>query len=177
MCITLCIGSYIKRKSAVSITATWVLNTKHMKYAIRVAAFIQVDILQFEKERMGHLQNIFALTNILSSNWLYLWFVYSIQDLSSFHLLFCVCVCYCCLVQQDIEVTSPPDDSISCLAFSPPTLPGNFLIGGSWANDVSWIRLKWKNTFLLINTVGKFAVKIKHWCMFLIPGPLLGGAG
>ena len=38
---------------------------------------------------------------------------------------------------QDVEVTSPPDDSISCLAFSPPTMPGNFLIGGSWANDVS----------------------------------------
>ncbi|CAF96553.1 unnamed protein product [Tetraodon nigroviridis] len=37
---------------------------------------------------------------------------------------------------KDIEVTSPPDDSISCLAFSPPTIPGNFLIGGSWANDV-----------------------------------------
>ncbi|KQL61327.1 mRNA export factor [Amazona aestiva] len=36
---------------------------------------------------------------------------------------------------KDIEVTSPPDDSISCLAFSPPTLPGNFLIAGSWAND------------------------------------------
>lgn len=41
------------------------------------------------------------------------------------------------LLLQDVEVTSPPDDSISCLAFSPPTLPGNFLIGGSWANDVS----------------------------------------
>uniref|UniRef100_H3BE64 Rae1 protein homolog n=1 Tax=Latimeria chalumnae TaxID=7897 RepID=H3BE64_LATCH len=37
---------------------------------------------------------------------------------------------------KDIEVTSPPDDSISSLAFSPPTLPGNFLIAGSWANDV-----------------------------------------
>uniref|UniRef100_A0AAY4CQ06 Rae1 protein homolog n=1 Tax=Denticeps clupeoides TaxID=299321 RepID=A0AAY4CQ06_9TELE len=37
---------------------------------------------------------------------------------------------------KDVEVTSPPDDSISCLAFSPPSLPGNFLIGGSWANDV-----------------------------------------
>ncbi|KAF3689525.1 mRNA export factor Rae1 protein -like protein mRNA-associated protein mrnp 41 [Channa argus] len=37
---------------------------------------------------------------------------------------------------KDIEMTSPPDDSISCLAFSPPTMPGNFLIGGSWANDV-----------------------------------------
>lgn len=40
-------------------------------------------------------------------------------------------------MSQDVEVTSPPDDSISCLAFSPPTMPGNFLIGGSWANDVS----------------------------------------
>uniref|UniRef100_A0A8C7U5C6 Rae1 protein homolog n=1 Tax=Oncorhynchus mykiss TaxID=8022 RepID=A0A8C7U5C6_ONCMY len=37
---------------------------------------------------------------------------------------------------KDVEVTSPPDDSISCLAFSPPAMPGNFLIGGSWANDV-----------------------------------------
>lgn len=42
------------------------------------------------------------------------------------------------LLMQDVEVTSPPDDSISCLAFSPPTFPGNFLIGGSWANDVSY---------------------------------------
>uniref|UniRef100_A0A8C6LEN4 Rae1 protein homolog n=1 Tax=Nothobranchius furzeri TaxID=105023 RepID=A0A8C6LEN4_NOTFU len=38
---------------------------------------------------------------------------------------------------KDVEVTSPPDDSISCLAFSPPTMPGNFLIAGSWANDVN----------------------------------------
>ncbi|KAM7125175.1 mRNA export factor RAE1 isoform 4-T4 [Molossus nigricans] len=36
---------------------------------------------------------------------------------------------------KDIEVTSSPDDSIACLSFSPPTLPGNFLIAGSWAND------------------------------------------
>lgn len=34
-------------------------------------------------------------------------------------------------------MTSSPDDSIGCLSFSPPTLPGNFLIAGSWANDVS----------------------------------------
>uniref|UniRef100_A0A2K6FKL0 Rae1 protein homolog n=1 Tax=Propithecus coquereli TaxID=379532 RepID=A0A2K6FKL0_PROCO len=38
--------------------------------------------------------------------------------------------------KKDIEVTSSPDDSIGCLSFSPPTLPGNFLIAGSWANDV-----------------------------------------
>uniref|UniRef100_A0A5F9D1P1 Rae1 protein homolog n=1 Tax=Oryctolagus cuniculus TaxID=9986 RepID=A0A5F9D1P1_RABIT len=37
---------------------------------------------------------------------------------------------------KDIEVTSSPDDSVGCLSFSPPTLPGNFLIAGSWANDV-----------------------------------------
>lgn len=51
---------------------------------------------------------------------------------------FFLCMCFC-FVLQDVEVTSPPDDSISCLAFSPLTMPGNFLIGGSWANDVRYL--------------------------------------
>uniref|UniRef100_A0A8C7M6A7 Rae1 protein homolog n=1 Tax=Oncorhynchus kisutch TaxID=8019 RepID=A0A8C7M6A7_ONCKI len=38
---------------------------------------------------------------------------------------------------QDVEVTSLPDDSISCMNFIPPTMPGNFHIQGSWTNDVS----------------------------------------
>uniref|UniRef100_A0A8K9XS13 Rae1 protein homolog n=1 Tax=Oncorhynchus mykiss TaxID=8022 RepID=A0A8K9XS13_ONCMY len=38
---------------------------------------------------------------------------------------------------QNVEVSLPPDDSISCMAFIPPTMPGNFHIQGSWANDVS----------------------------------------
>lgn len=37
---------------------------------------------------------------------------------------------------KDFEVVSPPDDSISSLAFSPACLPQNFLIGGSWDNQV-----------------------------------------
>nr|CAD7456097.1 unnamed protein product [Timema tahoe] len=37
---------------------------------------------------------------------------------------------------KDFEVTSPPDDSISSLAFSPATIPQNFLIAGSWDNNV-----------------------------------------
>lgn len=37
---------------------------------------------------------------------------------------------------KDFEVTSPPDDSISCLAFSPAALQQNFLIAGSWDNNV-----------------------------------------
>lgn len=37
---------------------------------------------------------------------------------------------------KDFEVTSPPDDSVSSLAFSPPSLPQNFLIAGSWDNNV-----------------------------------------
>ncbi|XP_006811104.1 LOW QUALITY PROTEIN: mRNA export factor-like [Saccoglossus kowalevskii] len=37
---------------------------------------------------------------------------------------------------KDIEVASPPDDSISCLEFSPMSIPSTFLIAGSWANDV-----------------------------------------
>ena len=52
-------------------------------------------------------------------------------------VLFFVCAFFIITLVQDVEVTSPPDDSISCLTFSPPTMPGNFLIGGSWANDVS----------------------------------------
>lgn len=37
---------------------------------------------------------------------------------------------------RDFEVTSPPDDSVSCLQFSPPTIPQIFLIAGSWDNNV-----------------------------------------
>ena len=38
---------------------------------------------------------------------------------------------------KDFEVVSPPDDAISCLAFSPATIPQtNFLIAGSWDNYV-----------------------------------------
>ncbi|KAJ8962498.1 hypothetical protein NQ318_000888 [Aromia moschata] len=37
---------------------------------------------------------------------------------------------------KDFEVVQPPDDSISSLAFSPATLPQNFLIAGSWDNNV-----------------------------------------
>ena len=38
---------------------------------------------------------------------------------------------------KDIEVNSAPDDSISCLRFSPPALSQNtFLIAGSWDNNV-----------------------------------------
>lgn len=37
---------------------------------------------------------------------------------------------------KDFEVAQPPDDSVSSLAFSPATLPQNFLIAGSWDNNV-----------------------------------------
>lgn len=37
---------------------------------------------------------------------------------------------------KDYEVASPPDDSISALAFSPPSLQQNYLIAGSWDNQV-----------------------------------------
>ena len=37
---------------------------------------------------------------------------------------------------KDLEVLSPPDDSISCLAFSPPSLPNNYLMSGSWDNQI-----------------------------------------
>lgn len=37
---------------------------------------------------------------------------------------------------KDVEVVSPPDDSVSCLAFSPSCLPQDFLIAGSWDSNV-----------------------------------------
>ncbi len=38
---------------------------------------------------------------------------------------------------KDFEVVSPPDDAISCMAFSPASIPQtNFLIAGSWDNHV-----------------------------------------
>lgn len=37
---------------------------------------------------------------------------------------------------KDYEVVSPPDDSISSLAFSPASLSQNFVIAGSWDNQV-----------------------------------------
>ena len=37
---------------------------------------------------------------------------------------------------KDFEVPNPSDDSISTLTFSPPSLPTNFLVAGSWDNNV-----------------------------------------
>ena len=37
---------------------------------------------------------------------------------------------------KDIEVPSPPDDSVSALAFSPGTLQTTFLTAASWDNNV-----------------------------------------
>jgi len=37
---------------------------------------------------------------------------------------------------KDFEVTQPPDDTISAMAFSPATMQQNFLIAGSWDNSV-----------------------------------------
>ncbi|CAG0886452.1 unnamed protein product [Cyprideis torosa] len=37
---------------------------------------------------------------------------------------------------NDYEVVAPPSDTVSCMEFSPPTLQQNFLVAGSWANDI-----------------------------------------
>jgi mRNA export factor len=38
---------------------------------------------------------------------------------------------------KDVEVTNPPDDSISCMRFSPPSVSNtSYLIAGSWDNNV-----------------------------------------
>lgn len=55
---------------------------------------------------------------------------------------------------KDFEVTSPPDDSVSSMAFSPATLPQNFLIAGSWDNNVSMANQNWKYLLCLyISTI------------------------
>lgn len=41
---------------------------------------------------------------------------------------------------KDYEVTAPPEDSISALAFSPATIPQNLLIAGSWDSQVTIYR-------------------------------------
>ena len=48
---------------------------------------------------------------------------------------------------KDLEVQSPPDDSVSSLSFSPATLPALYLVAGSWDNNVSFIY-----TFVLFHT-------------------------
>lgn len=40
------------------------------------------------------------------------------------------------LGQKDVEVAQPPDDAISCLKFSPASVPQTYLIASSWANDI-----------------------------------------
>lgn len=40
---------------------------------------------------------------------------------------------------KDFEVTQPPDDTVSALAFSPAAMQQNFLIAGSWDNSVSFV--------------------------------------
>lgn len=37
---------------------------------------------------------------------------------------------------KDIEVTSPPDDTVSAMEFSPMALQQNFLLAGSWDSSV-----------------------------------------
>lgn len=37
---------------------------------------------------------------------------------------------------KDIEVISPPDDTVSAMEFSPMALPQNFLLAGSWDSSV-----------------------------------------
>ena len=37
---------------------------------------------------------------------------------------------------KDVEVANPPDDSISCLRFSPGSVQSTLLLAGSWDNNV-----------------------------------------
>jgi mRNA export factor len=37
---------------------------------------------------------------------------------------------------KDVEVQSPPDDTVSKIEFSPATIPQTFLVAGSWDHNV-----------------------------------------
>lgn len=65
---------------------------------------------------------------------------------------------------KDFEVASPPDDSISSLAFSPACLPQNFLIAGSWDNQVS-IRIITEVFFVSLSNYPGFCSSILT-CIF-----------
>ena len=36
----------------------------------------------------------------------------------------------------DVELSQPPSDAVSCMKFSPPSVPQTYLIASSWANDI-----------------------------------------
>jgi len=57
---------------------------------------------------------------------------------------------------KDIEVPSPPDDSVSVLAFSPGSLQTTFLAAGSWDNNVC--------SLIFVSVF----VKIKRHCTCLV---------
>lgn len=38
--------------------------------------------------------------------------------------------------QKDFEISQPPDDAISCIKFSPVSVPQTYLIASSWSNDI-----------------------------------------
>ena len=60
---------------------------------------------------------------------------------------------------KDIEVTSPPDDSVSAIAFSPGVLPSTFLVAGSWDNNVCTL------VILAVNQ-RKLLVVTDFWCCY-----------
>ena len=39
-------------------------------------------------------------------------------------------------MSQNIDIVQPPEDSVSCLKFSPECVPQTLLIGSSWANEI-----------------------------------------
>lgn len=51
---------------------------------------------------------------------------------------------------KDIEVTSPPDDSVSCLKFSPESMmQSTYLVAGSWDNNVRCWEVQQSGTIVL----------------------------
>lgn len=47
------------------------------------------------------------------------------------------CKCAIIINLNFLQVVNPPDDSIQCMAFSPASISQDFLVAGSWDNNVS----------------------------------------
>lgn len=54
------------------------------------------------------------------------------------------------------QVTSPPDDSVSCVKFSPGVLPSTFLIASSWDNKVVIVVAMLDSQVKIINALNSF---------------------
>ena len=63
---------------------------------------------------------------------------------------------------KDVEVASPPDDSVSAIKFSP---KASFFVASSWSNDVSLCPIIRVVTLLYYKTYKRTLISNCHQCL------------